>query len=192
MNNGDRPEKIRILGVIGLRCSGAMEPVERVMRLENLMLIEPAHLPVDYPFADYEKCEVFRLQNKGTFTDILIFERFNRVPERAIELSRIMNDRVFAFQATGKAPDWLKVYERGRIVIKLGPDDDDESGLMVAQTMDKDAKRLFKGMDVDGKFDTPWHAALALGVPEIARAKEAAYLPDIKKFVFLSMDSPIA
>ena len=94
--------------------------------------------------------------------------------------------------ATGKRPDRLKIYENGRIIVKLGPDDDDESGLLVPETDAKDVRKRIKGLNanIDAKI-TPWQAARALGVPDIYRSKQASNLPKAKKMVFLSIDSPI-
>lgn len=193
MKTQDAFEKIRILGAIGLCCAGNTEPVERVMRMENFVPVEPAKLPTGYPFAEYEKCEVMWLSNKAPFTDILIFQRFSRVFERAIELSRVIGDYVFAFRATGKRPDCLKVYENGRIILKSGPDDDDESGLLMPESEPEEIKRQLSAMGVDTavKIGTPWQIARAFGMPEISRMEQVKTLPDIKKIVFLSMDSTI-
>ncbi len=189
----NEPNKIRVLGAIGLPALEDVEPLHRVMRMEGFMPVALERIPGGYPFVEYEKCDVIQVPAAGPFSAILVFEHPHRVFARAVELSRVTTGRVLAFRATGKRPDCLKLYADGRIVMKLGPDDDDETGLLARESEPDEVARAMDAMGVlaPGEDGDPWQVARALGVPDIYRFEQAKALQGARHMVFLSMDSPI-
>ena len=186
---------MRIFGAIGMPEGTGPEALDQVMRLEGYMRVEPGSLPVDYPFVEFEKCDFFVVKNDGPFGTILLFEAWERVFARAMELSRITGGPVFALRCNGKEPDCLKIYDSGDIAMKIGPDDDDERGLLAPETEpDQVAETLTSrlGIRFRGDGSNAWAVAAALSVPDVERAHHAGGMKGVSRLAFLSVDSPIA
>ena len=175
---------IRILGAIGM--DAPPEVLDQVMRQEGYMRVDETALPQDYPFIEYERCDLYVVNTDGPFPTILVFAGWERAFQRAVGISRLTQGPVMGVRCDGRGPDCLKVYDQGGISLKVGIDDDDETGLLARSAgPDEVREALIRrwGLQLSGKADDPWSVALALGVPDIERADQAGALRCVKKLV---------
>lgn len=180
---------IRILGAILFNNKDEFHSFDRMMRLWDCIRVDPEKLPLSYPFMDYERCDFAVIDLDGPFDTCVITKYTPRVLEWGLELSKIVMDQVVTYKADGRSPDVLKVYEDGRIVLKIGPHGDEEAGLLVREAEEAEIKRFLKQHGVECKGIGAWDVARCLGVPDIVRVEQALKRVDVRRLVYLDANS---
>jgi len=180
---------MRILGVIGIESPGWLGALDRVMEDWGYVRVEGSLLAEDYPFERYELCEFIAIPLKG-FAKGLVTEYNNWVLQWAVKLSQIVDGPVMGLRADGIRPPVLKVYREGRIVLKSGPDDDDETGLIARESEPQEIADFFQslGVNMPVKEIEPWRILDNLGFPPVKRARECMGQEVLS---YLKNDSPL-